>query len=174
MFNYWWFEAPPPSFPLLHRCRSCSAEVNSSSEETPVTAQIRFNSFLSLSLGLPAVSLESFSSKLRYFVEQTAFFFFLSFNRLSLPCVLAVSAGFWRGWRLSRRFSSGVRFSATDTEMWPSATWAHLSEMDWPSALSSTSSDRTSCKSRLSVNWLGYRSWLFLRCQTSLYEDKVV
>lgn len=159
-FNYWWFEAPPPSFALFHRCRSSSAEV-SSSEETLVTAHISASTLVTLSVRFPAVFPHSFSSNLRYFVEQTTFFsLFLLFNRLSLPCGLAVSEGFWRGWRLSRRFSSGARIRARDTEMWPSATWAPLSEMDWPSALSSTSSDRTSCKSRLFLNChgLGYRS----------------
>lgn len=70
------------------------------------------------------------------------------------------SKGFWRGWLLSRGFISGVRISAMDIEMCPSTTWAHLSEMDWPSVLSSTSSDRTSCKRRLFINgrWLGCRS----------------
>ncbi len=157
-FNYWCFEAPPPSFPLFYRCRSCSAEVNSS-EETPVTAHISASTLLTLSLRLPVVCPHSFSSKRRYFVEQTTFFP-LCYLTLSVVRLGSKWGLFWRGWRLSRRFSSGARISPRDTEMWPSATWAPLSEMDWPSALSSTSSDRTSCKSRffLKCHWLGYRS----------------
>ncbi len=88
-FNYWCFEAPPPSFPLFYRCRSCSAEVNSS-EETPVTAHISASTLLTLSLGLPVVCPHSFSSKRRYFVEQTTFF---PLCYLTLPCVWAVSEG---------------------------------------------------------------------------------
>lgn len=118
----------------------CSAVVNSSEE-----INAGFSSHpLQLSF---TVTSRTFSAVIFFnaplFRRTNDVFHFPSFKRHYLPCVLAVSKGVWRGWRLSRRFSSGVRFSAMDTEMWSSATWAHRSEMDWPSALSSTSSDRT-------------------------------
>lgn len=49
-------------------------------------------------------------------------------------------------WLPSRLWSSGVKRSVMDTEMWPSLTWPRRSGMEWLFVHSYTSTDRTSCK----------------------------
>lgn len=135
--NNRWFQAPPPVYPQVLLWNFSY----SSPQDLPQHIQRHF-----------------FHCPRRHLSKQG-----LLFTEKVLAICLAVFLR--RAWRLSKPFSSGVRVNVKNTEMWPSATWPLHSEMDWPSALLFTDSDRTSCKSRLHCLRLGFfsRKYAFKR-----------
>lgn len=131
-----------PLLLYIYRCCCCSAKWPAQ-WRTPVTNFWSASTFLRSSGLHQYIQRDFFHWTRRYFSDQATFVLRSSFR--------GVFERSWRGWRLSRLCSSGVRFNVKDTEMWPSATWRHHSEMDWPSALLFTNSDQTLCKSLLLV-----------------------